>query len=111
MPRLLDTLGIIPVSVAAMETRRYSRVVASNLLSSGFWRKDTKISLCLSQPGERSSQGLMPSSQVGRLPFLCLMYNEQSNNKSSEIDMKLLVRQHYDELLLDSFVVTITSLF
>lgn len=66
---LLDTPYIILVSIAAMETRRYSLAVVSNLLLSGFWRKDTKISLCLSQPGERSSQGLMPSSQVGRLLF------------------------------------------
>lgn len=65
--RLLGPPYIILVSVAAMETRRYSLAVVSSLLLSGFWRKDTKISLCLSQPGERSSQGLMPSSQVGKL--------------------------------------------
>lgn len=67
---LSGTPNVILVSVAAMETRRYSLAVVSNLLLSGFWRKDTKISLCLCQPGERSSQGLMPSSQVGGLLLL-----------------------------------------
>lgn len=49
---------------AAMETRRYSLAVVSNLLLNGFWRKGTKTSLCLSQPGERNSHDLMLLSQV-----------------------------------------------
>lgn len=67
-------------SIAAMETRRYSLAVVSNLLLNGSWRKDTKTSLCLSQPGERNSQGLMPSSQVrkqlleGYLTLVCDTY-------------------------------------
>lgn len=47
-----------------METKRYSLVVVFNLLLSGSGRKDTKTSLCLSQPGGRNSRGLTPSSQV-----------------------------------------------
>lgn len=48
----------------AMETRRCSLAVVSNLLLNGSWRKGTKTSLCLSQPGERNSRDLMLSSQV-----------------------------------------------
>lgn len=55
----------------AMETRRYSLAAASNLLLNGSWRKDTKTSLCLSQPGERNSRDLMLSSQV-RDPFISM---------------------------------------
>lgn len=52
-----------------METKRCSPAVVSSLLLNGFERKDTKTSLCLFQPGEKNSQGLMPSSQVVKLIF------------------------------------------
>jgi len=48
-------------------TKRCSPVAVSTWLSTGFWRKDTRTSLCLSQPGGRSSRGPTPSSQVGKL--------------------------------------------
>lgn len=37
-----------------------------------------------------------------------IMLEEQSSTKSSKIDMKLLVSQHYNELLMNSFIVAIT---
>lgn len=62
-------------SCVAMETKRYFPAVASNLLLNGSWKKDTKTSLSLFQPGEKSSQGLMHLSQVKTFifwwPFAC----------------------------------------
>lgn len=70
----LDLRSATLFCFVAMETKRYSLAVVSNLLLNGSWKKDIKTSLCLSQPGGRNSQGLMPSSQVGKLFFRKLSF-------------------------------------